>query len=286
MTLPNLFLMGAPKCGSTALYTYLGSHPQVFFPADKEPHYFAEDFPSHRTCTTFREYEQLYKNVKPSHTIIGDASVLMLYSRTATKSILDASPNAKFVIALRNPAELVVSLHRQFLLSGREVDLSFSVAWERETNSQQENGLLHYPRYGRLSESIHQVLKKVSINKLYFVFLEDISESPRDAYLELLKFLELQDDGRVDFPKVNEGRENRWPFASHLVLRNSSLKQFIKTIGLARFLRKFGTRPANRDPISPQLHQKLREYYRTDIEELSQLTNRDLSHWLVEDATD
>src|SRR5690554_4562039 len=41
---PDFFIVGAPKCGTTAMYQYLKAHPEVFMPAYKEPHYFAEDF--------------------------------------------------------------------------------------------------------------------------------------------------------------------------------------------------------------------------------------------------
>jgi hypothetical protein len=34
---PNFFIVGAPKCGTTALSEYLRSHPDVFFSSPKEP---------------------------------------------------------------------------------------------------------------------------------------------------------------------------------------------------------------------------------------------------------
>jgi len=49
---PNFFIIGAPKCGTTALYEYLRRHRRVFLPESKEPNYFATDFPAARGYTT------------------------------------------------------------------------------------------------------------------------------------------------------------------------------------------------------------------------------------------
>lgn len=280
MTLPNLFLIGAPKCGTTALYNYLGNHPQVFFPEDKEPHFFAEDFPTHRTCQTLEEYAKLYLSVENTHQVIGDASILSLYSKTAIQRILTECPQACFVVALRNPVELVVSLHRQFLLSGREREQSFEKAWAKALHEDDDDSVLHYPRYGQLAFHLHRVIEQVSPEKLHLVFLEDLASSPRTTYLSLLEFLNLPDDGQEEFSKVNEGRELRLPRISQLVLKWPWLMKFLKSLKLSSLLRKLGSRPVQRERLQEQIQQDLRDYYRTEIIDLSEITKRDLSHWL------
>lgn len=45
-TLPNLFIVGAVKCGTTSLYAYLRQHPQIFFPEMKEPHFYTRPQPA------------------------------------------------------------------------------------------------------------------------------------------------------------------------------------------------------------------------------------------------
>lgn len=302
---PNLFLLGAPKCGTTAIYTYLGTHPQIFFPQDKEPHFYAEDFPSHRTCTTGFEYQRLYAAVQPEHRVIGDASVLMLYSQTALGRILADCPQARFVVAIRNPAELVVSLHRQFVLSGREEELDFVTAWQREielarpfrnlsvmrveqpslaqANADQlrsTQSLLHYPRYGKLSTHLSQVMTLVDPRRVHVLFLEDIQTKPRDVYLHLLQFLELPDDGRGEFPRVNEGRQHRLPGLSRMIQSRPWLTKLFKQAGIAATLRSWATRPANKASPPLELQRELCNFFKEEVESLAELTQRDLSHWL------
>ena len=114
---PNLFILGAPKCGTTSLYTYLREHPNIFFSHIKGPHYFATDFENYRSVKTKVDYANLFSEANAQHSIIGEASVLYLYSENAIKGIYNDNPNAKLIIMLRNPIEVVQSWHAQMLWS-------------------------------------------------------------------------------------------------------------------------------------------------------------------------
>ena len=285
---PNLFLLGAPKCGTTAVYTYLTTHSQVYFPHDKEPHFYAEDFPSHRTCATRKDYDQLYAAAGPEHRKIGDASVLMLYSQTAVERILADCHDACFLIAVRNPAELVVSLHRQFVFSGRERDLNFVSAWQREIDRTDNSvfpygdvasALLHYPRYGRLGTYLARLLTHVERQRVHILFLEDVQKNPREVYMRMLNFLKLKDDGRENFPRINEARQHRWQKLSQLVQSRPWLMNFFKQAGIATTLRRLGTRPSLRTSLPLEFQHELRDYFKDEVELLAELTDRDLSHW-------
>ena len=41
--LPNLIIIGSPKCGTTSLYYYLGLHPEIFMSREKELNFFMEE---------------------------------------------------------------------------------------------------------------------------------------------------------------------------------------------------------------------------------------------------
>lgn len=118
---PNLFVIGAPKCGTTSLYYYLGQHRDVYVPTTKEPFYYNADLycdPS--VCIRDREaYLDLFSGALNEKVLL-DASVGYLYSREAPKRIAEDSPNAKFVVVLRNPTTMIHSLHWQCLHSLNE----------------------------------------------------------------------------------------------------------------------------------------------------------------------
>jgi hypothetical protein len=70
---PNFFIVGAPKCGTTALYEYLRGHPSIFMPKYKEPHFFAQDLGTYPLIKTADAYAALFAEAEPRHTAVGEA---------------------------------------------------------------------------------------------------------------------------------------------------------------------------------------------------------------------
>ena len=56
MTIPDFFLLGAPKCGTSAPYEYFREHPPIFMPRLKEPHYFSTDIREYGSVQTEEDY--------------------------------------------------------------------------------------------------------------------------------------------------------------------------------------------------------------------------------------
>src|SRR6185312_16840962 len=99
---PNFFIIGAPKCGTTALSEYLRRHPNIGFSEQKEPHYFNDDFSS-RHIYSLDEYMKCFASNSADKVAIGEASVFYLSSRSAVRNILQHMPDAKFIVMLRDP---------------------------------------------------------------------------------------------------------------------------------------------------------------------------------------
>jgi uncharacterized protein with GYD domain len=123
---PNFVILGAPKCGTTALSEYLREHPRVFVSRPKEPHYFCDDWdyyyaPGERTQ---EHYLHLFDDATDDHLAIGEASVWYLYSTTAARNIAAFDPAMRVIVMVRNPVELVPSLHSQlrYMLDEDEPD--------------------------------------------------------------------------------------------------------------------------------------------------------------------
>ncbi|RLB86585.1 MAG: hypothetical protein DRH26_17050, partial [Deltaproteobacteria bacterium] len=127
----NFFIVGAPKSGTTALYTYLSTHPDIFFPSHKEPNFFAKDYPNiGGRLKTKLEYEKLFANHQQK--LAGDASVCYLSSNTAPQAIKDYNSQAKIIIMLRNPVDLFLSEHSQLLYSFYEDIEDPFEAWQMQ----------------------------------------------------------------------------------------------------------------------------------------------------------
>ena len=103
MTRPNFFIVGGPKCGTTAMYEYLRLHPQVFMPDRKEPNYFGRRTLTGRPLTE-EKYLDLFKNSGTAR-FVGEASKLPLACKLAAQEMHEFSPYAKIIFdpVPRNP---------------------------------------------------------------------------------------------------------------------------------------------------------------------------------------
>src|SRR5690349_11034979 len=126
---PNFFIVGAPKCGTTALYEYLRHHPNIFLPKVKEPHFFATDLGAYPSVKTMDQYLGLFHDSNEAQVRIGEASVYYLRSDTALPKIREFNPAAHIIAMFRNPVEMVHALHSQLLYVGIEDVPDFEAAW-------------------------------------------------------------------------------------------------------------------------------------------------------------
>ena len=129
---PNFFIIGAPKSGTTALSQYLKEHPNIFFSRVKEPHFFDLDT-SKRLKADLPTYLSLFSEAEPDrHKAVGEGSTGYLFSKVAVSEILKFNPNSKFIVMLRNPVELVQAWHSEMYYEGVENISDFEGAWRLE----------------------------------------------------------------------------------------------------------------------------------------------------------
>src|SRR5210317_2370745 len=115
MKKPDFFFIGAPKCGTTALANWLREHPRIFMTQrPKEPWYFDNDI-QNVDRMSLEQYENLFQKADDNHLVVGEASTTYLRSREAVSNILEYSPSARFLVAIRNPVEMAPSVHAQLL---------------------------------------------------------------------------------------------------------------------------------------------------------------------------
>lgn len=283
MLRPNFFIVGAPKCGTTAMYQYLRSHPQIFMPPEKEPHFFATDLSICRRMTTKSAYLALFEGATSAHSAIGEASVWYLFSERAAQEIKTFNPDAKILVFFRSPVDFVQSLHAQFAYNeGR--DPNFLMAWEDADSREQ---LLHAGAFGTQFVRLMEVF---SLDQVLVVLQDELKETPRQEYLRVLRFLGVKDDGRTEFSAFNSNKTHRIPAIARfskntpasLVRTWSFTKNIIglRRLGLLDKLHDLNTRPVPRAAIPCALRDEIKGAFATEIKLLSDKLQRDLSHWL------
>src|SRR5688572_14975159 len=129
------FIVGAPRCGTTSLARYLETHPAICFSCVKEPHYFAQyDLRDLATGDLRRRIEDDYLRRyfgrrQNDRRLLAEGSVSYLYAAAQMEPILRLWPNARFVICLRDPCEMLPSLHQRLVFNGDETVTDFAQAW-------------------------------------------------------------------------------------------------------------------------------------------------------------
>lgn len=292
----NFFIVGAQRCGTTALSAYLRTHPDICFSKPKEPHYFADDMPGVRIVRTEAEYQSLFKNCNGREKQKGEGSTGYLQSSRAIQNIHQYNPNAKIIVMLRNPVDMIHSLHAHLYFRGFEDERDFIKAWKLQDSRAKGHHLPKDPRlhialqYRKVGSYYQQVLRLFDFfprEQIKLILFDDFIKSPQQVFEDTLRFLGLKSDGRKTFDKVNENRSLRMPIAVDLyrkavpwVIRRP-IQYFIRSNRIAiRLFNKLFVKVENRGKISRGIRKVLTAEFSEDVKRLSFLIERDLNGWM------
>lgn len=306
MKKPNFFISGGPRCGTTALYTYLSEHPQIFMSEVKELNYFATDFPGVQKIAfkTVDDYHKVFAKADERHLGVGEASPFYLFSQVAFKNMLAYDPKAKVILILRNPVDFIESYHQLNLSLLREDEPDLAKAWdlqaERKLGRHIPSGargteLLMYGEVGQFGRYVERLLAIFPREQVKIFLYDDLRADTRAVYEELLAFINVPSDERTKFPPVNANFENKSKLLARLFhppqpVYNFFMKVislfgvgFMKQVSLVyNRIERLNTTRATRKQIDPALRARLLAHFRPDIDKLSALIGRDLSSWIAE----
>ena len=120
---PDLFIVGAPKSGTTSVYEYLAGHPDLFMCPVKEPIYFCPDIGDPQRRTPIYPNEPGYLALFDAATDqrrVGEASTRYLFSHEAPGLVSEFHAQPFVVAMLRNPVEMIHALHNERVSQGHE----------------------------------------------------------------------------------------------------------------------------------------------------------------------
>jgi len=297
--LPNFFILGAAKAGTTSLFDMLNQHPQVYFPVVKEPAFFCDDTYYARGMDW---YAQTYYQASDGQPARGDATSRYLFwgEKVAERiQSMGLSNPLRFIIIFREPASLVHSFYWNSVREGHE-NLEFAQALDKEAERLAERGtqlkiegqiLFAYSRIGMYAQQLKYYLAIFPREQFLFLLTEDLKDFSA-LTKKMQHFLEL-DDYSANIKPMNSNSAALPRSASlHQWLRNRSrikdvLKSFVpynirhrmKMSALEMNLKAF-----KYPELDAALAARLRAHYRSETLELQSLIERDLSAWLGESA--
>lgn len=297
MSIPNLFLVGAGKSGTSALYEYLSCHSQIYMAPEKELSYFGADLDFRSRRLSLAEYLRFFEGTE-DYSYRGDASVQYLLSGHAAAEIKEFSPEAMILILVRNPLEVMHARHAQNVYAGSETIRDFASAVEAE--ARRRCGLdiprgvecvnwLYYRDWVRYSEQITRYLNVFGRGRVWLGVYDDLKANPLEVYRSVMRFLKLSDANPLAFKKINVNKSARsFAFQRAVTGRFSTVNRVAKIMVpnrklrsiLQRFLMQANSKPAIRVPVGSELHARLISELRPEVEFLQSLLHRDLSSWL------
>jgi hypothetical protein len=204
---PEFFIVGHAKSGTTALYEMLRQHPQIYMPASKEPWFFAEELHERTpprpggTPETLAAYRTWFRDAAPQQRA-GEASALYLWSRTAAKRIAQARADARIIAILREPASFLRSLHLQFIQTYVETenDLAKALALEpaRRRGEQVPRHTywpqaLLYSDHVRYVEQLRRYRDVFPADQLHVLIYDDFRADNQATVRGVLRFLDVDD---------------------------------------------------------------------------------------------
>lgn len=258
---PNTFVIGVPKCGTTAMAHYMRRHPEAFFSTPKETHHFlAEEMPRRSRCPSAKAYSKLFETASPQQKVIAEGSVWYLYSRTAVANIHKFNSDAKFIIMLRRPDDMVYSMHNQFVIAYYEYITDFGTAWHQTQKNNRTDfskhclqpSLLKYDKIAAFGEQLGRVYETVPAEQVKVIFFDDFTEKTDAVFAETCDFLGIDSSFKPKFEKINENQIHRNALLGRLMKHppaplRSVVRAFKSTfrihkLGLKQFIRRFNSK--------------------------------------------
>ncbi len=296
---PNAFIVGAPKCATTALAHYLGKHPEIAA-LPKEIHHFGQDLdirmPGGRIDRA--AYVKRGKGLGQGAPVVLDASVFYLASATAAAEIHAFNPAARIIVMLRKPVDMMKSLHQQTLKSLTEEIPDFAQALDAETDRRQGrripqsaiavNGLF-YRETARYATQLARYCAVFPRDQIHVVLYDDFRADAAAVYDEACRFLGLEPDAEVDLSPINEAasvRSRGLVALQRSVIHRFELYRHARAVlpksvraPLYALWQKALYKPLDKRPVDPALAAAITAEFVPEVERLEGLLGRDLSAW-------
>jgi hypothetical protein len=305
--LPNFFLAGVPKAGTTSLYFYLAQHPQVYMSPIKEPTFFgAADIQAdpqlslilrravrdrgplhlylqgtHADGPLVLEWDNYLKLFRNAHEeiAIGEASVSYFWQPSAASAIRAQIPGGRLIFILRDPAERLFShyyLGTWWHHPGETFRTRFMAAMEPGHVGRR---MVEIGRYATHLQRFFQLFPR---NQICIQLYDDYRADPRAVVRNVLTFLSVDPDHPVDLSRRHgETAVPRFPALHalrHRIFGGAPVARWLPE-GARRVLRRLYRREPDM-VLEPADRRLVIEYYRDEILRTGDLIGRDLSAWL------
>ncbi len=286
---PNFFIVGAPRCGTTSLWGYLKGHPEVYMATPKELFFFDSDLWGNPGWSPSLEQYLDCFSAAGTQRKVGEATPSYLRSQRAPKEIKAFNPQAQIIIMLRNPPDVMYSLHSQGQRMGTEPLADLAAALEADVwRSGRE--LQGYREFTNFPAQVQRYFDLFGRENVHTIVYDDLKADSAAVYQATLRFLGVRLDCSLKSPLMNPNRQFR---SARLETTLRHPPPAIRRIGRLLVPRRLRPRVrrvlwnANlvakpRPPMDSKLKRRLQKEFEPQVEQLGKLIGRDLSGWCTD----
>jgi hypothetical protein len=293
--LPNLFILGAAKAGTTTLFEQLRQLPEVYFPFSKEPLFFSQDGLYQKGLSWYAD--TFYKEAK-GFPVRGDASPHYLYwGEKVAPRLAQAYPEPpKMIVMLRDPVARAYSWYWNMVREGNET-LPFEEALACEKDRLQANRTelekqgsmkFGYVQGSRYATQLKPFLDIFPRENFHFILHEDLQESLPNTMKQVLAFLGLDVEQRhFGSLQSNPAAMPRSMTLQRWLRKQSTWREWLKPIipiklryRMKEKLLQMNLRESSYPPINPETAAELRDQLADEVIQMQDIIQRDLRGWL------
>lgn len=298
-TLPNFFIVGAARSGTTSLDRYISQHPEVYITPKKETHFFTDGhFPpcsgpgddrlSKLLIRDEDEYAQLFTGVSGAKAI-GESSAFYLCFTDTAERIAKTIPDAKIIIILREPVERAYSAYMFMVRDGRET-LEFVEGLNREEERKQKGfePIWWYKELGLYYKQVKHYLDVFGKRRVKVLLYDELFANPEGELRDVFTFLGVREDVSIDTSvryNVSGSPKSRkfYNLLDNFIYNPSFLEKRIKSL-VPQHLRtawasKIIGMSVEHVPLDDAVGAELKAYFAEDVRRLEDLLHRDLLGW-------
>jgi hypothetical protein len=288
--IPNLYIVGAAKAGTTYFTNILDTHKDIYVPFFQEPQYLASEFRNDINIKSMDEYLSLYDNRKES--ILVDGSTTYLYSREAAKNIYDLDKDAKIIIILREPIARTQSQYKFQVRNGKETkDINDILENYKYDLDRKDVWSFHYVETSDYYEQVKRYYQIFPKNNIKIVIFEELISNEQIVMEDVSKFLNIDiKDLSLNINHKNASNEPLIPSLNKYMSKDTFMKKIFKAIvpwklrrAIIWNIHKYNQSDRKiKAKISNKNIEKLKEILYKNLEDLQELTTLDLKNiWKI-----
>ncbi|MBV9021071.1 MAG: sulfotransferase [Ktedonobacteraceae bacterium] len=298
--MPNFFIVGAARSGTTSLDQYFRQHPEIYMAPNKEMHYFAvNQFPScfkgpgdeslnKMIVRDEVQYRQFFANTAGKK-VIGEASAFYLCFPGTAEQIAQAVPDAKIIVILREPVARAYSAYMLLVRDGREtLGFAESLSLEEERKRGEFEPMWWYRELSLYYKQVKRYLDVFGTQQVKVVLYDELFTNSKSVLWDIFNFLGVKEDVAINtsirYGSAGVPRSRTlYTFLDNVINNQSPFGKYIKSLLPLQQLAPWAVKALEMSlqpvPIDSQTHAQLKEYFAEDVRKLEDLLHRDLLSW-------